>query len=377
MRRIGSIAPLACPLFLIALTSCSTIDCKGENDSSSFLRSVPVDAQAAAGLPPPAQGEVLRRTWTLEDDGTFFVNQNIEKKESALGVNVAVLEPEDARRLAAEPFSGILVQWVDGSGAAARAGIIPDDVILSLAGKEVASRERLEFLVGQIGPGVPCDLEVLRRGARIQIKLEMGSQSQVVISRAFERKLAVLNDNPRTGLRLAELSDDVKPLVLGPAAEKGLLVTSILPGGPAFDSDLRVRDAVVKVGTVLTPTLKDYTTVIDAVPPGEKQPFTILRNGVTMVVPLTVEKSATTSWGFNFLGLAKYRKEPSSRHFSLIWGLLFNLTSCDSVRGEGSRTVNRHEHGWGAVLNLIEAKRTPHHGELRLLWLFPISWRSD
>ncbi len=368
---------LAAPIAVLVLASCGSVDCHGGNDSDGILRSVPAASRVPTTIPGPGEGEVLQETWTIERDGTFILNQKIEKKEGTLGARFATLEPSAAERLGVEPYSGVLVQWVLETGPAGRGGILPDDVIISFAGKEVSSRERLDFLVEQVGPGGPAEVEVDRKGTRIKMKVELGKESQVVFSRALERRLPVIDDAARTGLRLAELTDEVLPLVRGPGAEKGLLVIGVLPGGPGFSADLRVRDCVAKVGARATPTVADYAAALEPIPPGTSVTFTVIRNGQPMDRSVEVEKHASSSWGFDLLGLVKYRKEPERRHFSLLWGLLFNASSCYAVRGEGNHSVNYRERGWGAVLDLIAAKNTPRKKELRLLWLFPITVRSD
>jgi serine protease Do len=90
------------------------------------------------------------------------------KASGKLGVAVRPLTPEEQRQ--AESRGGVLVESV--SGPAARAGIQPGDVILSVNGEQVNDPDNLRALVGKAGKRAA--LLVQRGGMRQFVPVELG-----------------------------------------------------------------------------------------------------------------------------------------------------------------------------------------------------------
>ena len=91
-----------------------------------------------------------------------------EAAKGRLGVVVRALSPEELRR--AELSGGVLVQ--DVAGAAARAGIQPGDVILSINGEAISGTDQLRKLVAKAGKRIAVLVE--REDARIFIPVDLG-----------------------------------------------------------------------------------------------------------------------------------------------------------------------------------------------------------
>ena len=91
-----------------------------------------------------------------------------EAAKGRLGVAVRPLSPEEQRQ--AEVTGGVLVQ--NASGAAARAGIQPGDIIVSLNGEAVRSPEQLRGLLAKAGKRVAILVE--RGDSRIFIPVDLG-----------------------------------------------------------------------------------------------------------------------------------------------------------------------------------------------------------
>jgi len=371
-----------CALLTLAFAgglSCASTNCGEHNESQNYLHGVPVPQPAKApgeGQLPPDE-TVASQTYSIELDGEFTLNQVTERKVAYLGADWELLDEKAAKRLGAEPFSGVLVRGVQREGPAWKAGLHPGDIIVSFGGKPVIGPDRLGYLLEQEKPGNVLDLEVLRGQEKVALKLELGSETLVVNSKAFARRLPVLDDRDRTGMRLAELTEDVRPIVLGPDPEhRGLLVLETLPGGPSFFADMRIRDCVYAVAGQPVRTLQEYREALQSSSPGDEVAFTILRDDLAMEKTIEIEEDATQDWGFNALGLVKYERSPQEREFGILWDILFNCESSYCVRRSDRHPQNATESKWGAILDLISYKSSPHSKELRLLWIFPISFRK-
>lgn len=84
-----------------------------------------------------------------------------------LGIRVADLTPELARQLRVEPNEpGVFVTEVDRAGLAARAGIRPRDMIVSVGGTAINSIEDFRDAMRDHKPEEGIRLQVQRDGAR-------------------------------------------------------------------------------------------------------------------------------------------------------------------------------------------------------------------
>jgi len=95
-------------------------------------------------------------------------NDGGETAKGRLGVAVRPLTPEEQRK--AEVKGGVIVQ--DASGAAARAGIQPGDIIISVNGEAVSSADQLRSLISKSGKRVA--ILVGRGDSRLFIPVELG-----------------------------------------------------------------------------------------------------------------------------------------------------------------------------------------------------------
>lgn len=91
-----------------------------------------------------------------------------EVAKGRLGVAVRALTPEEQRQ--AEVNGGVLVQ--NASGAAAKAGIQPGDIILSVNGERITGVEQLKALLAKAGKKVAILIE--RGDSRLFVPVDLG-----------------------------------------------------------------------------------------------------------------------------------------------------------------------------------------------------------
>lgn len=142
-----------------------------------------------------------------------------------LGVGTATLTPEESRRLGFTVSRGALVTRVFGDSPAARAGIRPGDVITSVNGASIESREAFSTLTSTATVGESLTIGVRRDDASLQLKVTPVS--------------------PPPDLGIVLLRD-----ISGIAVEQGrdvLDVVEVVRGSRAESIGLRPGDAVVAV----------------------------------------------------------------------------------------------------------------------------------
>ncbi len=88
-----------------------------------------------------------------------------------IGVEPQDLTPELAQYFGIDSKDGVIITGVLQNGPAAAAGIQPGDVIATVAGAPVKDVSSLLGKVAALTPGKPTELEVLRRGQRMQLHI--------------------------------------------------------------------------------------------------------------------------------------------------------------------------------------------------------------
>ena len=109
-----------------------------------------------------------------------------------IGIRVQEIRLDNAKALGFEReieqgTQGALISQVDAMGPAAKAGILPGDIILSFDGKDIKTYERLPRLVGETDVGKKVIVEIWRAGKRISIPLVVSAWT------ADEKDTSLLN----------------------------------------------------------------------------------------------------------------------------------------------------------------------------------------
>ena len=71
--------------------------------------------------------------------------------------------------------AGPTVTAMAPDGAAARAGIVPGDVLVSINGREVLDLAHVTAMVHGFNPGATVEIELLRGGAPMKVDVTLGS----------------------------------------------------------------------------------------------------------------------------------------------------------------------------------------------------------
>lgn len=91
-----------------------------------------------------------------------------------LGLATLPLDVPTSLRKAAGGAEALLVTELSEEGAAARAGLLPGDILLSLAGRRLESPESLRALLDEHRPGEELSLDLLRGGSPLELRLKLG-----------------------------------------------------------------------------------------------------------------------------------------------------------------------------------------------------------
>lgn len=179
---------------------------------------------------------------------------NGQVRRAWLGVGFQELTPELAKQMGVRARSGALINQVAPDGPARKAGVQTGDIIVSVAGREVAEgRDLLRHVVAQeVGKSVR--IEVLRDGRKRTLTVKMGERPSSSQGESRDRGRRDGQSNAVLGMSLDEMTDSFRTRLdySGPAKT---VVTSVEPGSPAARANLQRGDIILRADEHRTPSV--------------------------------------------------------------------------------------------------------------------------
>lgn len=99
-------------------------------------------------------------------------------KRAYLGVQIAEVNEDIAKQLGMKKIQGVLIAQIIPGGAASKAGLKVNDVLIQVAGKSINSRSELVEQFGQYQPKDNLLIRVLRGGKLLDFTVSLGSDNQ-------------------------------------------------------------------------------------------------------------------------------------------------------------------------------------------------------
>ena len=183
--------------------------------------------------------------------------RGVEIERGYLGIQIQPVSDDVAASLGLRRNRGEIVQMVQPGEAAARAGIEPGDIVLTVNGREVTPDQTLSYLVANIAPGTTIPVEVIRDGQRRQINVTVGKrpseeelrQSQMFDPDAEPEDDMAPSDNEvienSLGLQVLELTPAIARQLGADADTRGLVVASVDQNSDAARKGLRRGDILL------------------------------------------------------------------------------------------------------------------------------------
>jgi membrane-associated protease RseP (regulator of RpoE activity) len=305
----------------------------------------------------------------MRDDAKLVAEREFDRERPSLGLQLAELDKTRAERRGVRPYSGLLVRSVTPRSAAAAAGMLAQDVLVSIDETETVYFETLRELEDRLRPGQVVNAKVLRGQQQLDVPLRVQlEQERITEQEEIDLVAPASSSRPFAGVTLRGVPPMWAERVFGSPRE-AVIVTNIEVGSPAWLAGVRPGDVVDKV---------------DGAPVGDVHALTAqLAQRGEAGEPMTwsVHRGAGDSHDAA-IALADYRGE------SNLWvPLVFRLTNDTyedlwSIGPFGLVMSNRNQYventrtrrvqtrnEFSALLGLLQVDSRPEETEVRLLWI--------
>ncbi len=194
-----------------------------------------------------------------------------------LGVTIQEVNQALAETFGLGKPGGALVGSVARDGPAAKAGLLPGDVILKFDGKDIARSGDLPPLVAQVKPGASITLDVWRNGKARQLSATMGELTDRTTLASAKGETA----KGKLGVAVRPLSPDE---MKSGGANGGVFVEDV--AGPAEKAGVRPGDVIVAVNNTPVKSPEQLKELIGKA--GKTVALLVQRDDARLFIPVTI-----------------------------------------------------------------------------------------
>jgi len=174
-----------------------------------------------------------------------------EVRRGRLGIEMADINPEIAKKLGISSLEGVLVAAVQQGSPAEQAGLRQRDVIIAMNGRALNSAAELRTKLGLTPIGEEIELRLMRGGETRTLKVKIAAPQQM--SGGAGQTVPQL-----PGLSVVEIERG-SPLH---RRIQGLIVASVAEGSRAWQAGFRAADIIYAVNRSRVRTLAEFQTAL-------------------------------------------------------------------------------------------------------------------
>jgi serine protease Do len=176
---------------------------------------------------------------------------------------------------------GVIIESVNPGSPAARAGIQPGDVIVSVSGNPVRNGDDLVNPIMQTPIGQSVEIGYIRNGKRHEASVVVADRDKLFPQYTADPESTGEKPAPVDNHNLGLTIDELTPLLasrldLGDV-RRGLIVRSVEPASFADDAGFFSRDVIVEVNHAPVYTVADFQRELGKLRPGQDVLFKVLR----------------------------------------------------------------------------------------------------
>ncbi len=190
-------------------------------------------------------------------------------RRGLLGVQIRDLSPLMAEAMGLETKDGVLISEVIDGGAADKAGVEDEDVVLEIDGRKIHDSTELKSIIGRTPPGTQIQLLLLRDGDKKRISVSLDALTEDTLAMARGNRGSQQNETGRVGLAVQELTSELAGRLGYREGVEGIVISGVRPGSEADRRGLRRGMLITGVNRFRVSTVKDYEDALEEIAPGE------------------------------------------------------------------------------------------------------------
>lgn len=235
------------------------------------------------------KGEVIGINTLISSQGTgigFSIPINMardiipELKEKGrvsrgyLGLVPQEITPELQKSLELSSKEGVIVSSVQKGAPADSAGFQRYDVIQEIDGKKIESEDQFRKWIAQISPGKQVIVKVLRDNKVFELKTVVAERPDS----AIVPQLQNMDIQDRVGMKVGDLTSEIRRQLNLDAAISGIVVLGVKPGEAADEAGLQKGDVILEANKKPVGSAAQFEKLISESKTGDVVLLYILRN---------------------------------------------------------------------------------------------------
>lgn len=352
-RSIANLCLLAVPF----ATSCIS--------SSTYQHLVGSDGYEISRHESPDGAEEIFR---LRSGKAIRLTTSYERERPFLGFQAEELTKDRAARRGTKPYAGLLVTGSYPGSSAKLGGVLPNDVLVSIAGKEVVYIEQLAAVEATLSDQQEVPIRLLRGDDEIGLTLRANLLSETVQD-VQDIRLEEPRPTPRpyAGVHLRGIPQVWAERMLG-EGKNGVLAAEVEVGSPAWIAGVRGGDLIETMDGQPVPPVEEMSSRVAALGEAGSSTTWGVRREVGRTFAATIELEDYSGTASFVLPLVF---NSSNTTYEDTWRLGMGLIMGNRNRYISDQTTRavKTENTFSALLGLIHISSNPEETRVRLLWL--------
>ncbi|HLD29378.1 MAG TPA: PDZ domain-containing protein, partial [bacterium] len=208
-----------------------------------------------------------------------------------LGVYIQDVDRAIALQFGLKEQKGALVNKVEPGSPADKAGIERGDIIIEIDGKEVKNTFSLRRLVSEAKPGQTVRLKIVRGRkyveAAVRITEMQGEESRGARGRIEKEETD--GEAEWEGIRVSELSEDIRSVFDIKSGVRGVVVIGVDPGSLAGEAGLMRGDVLQGINQNSVSGIEDFRKAAKKIDLSSGVVFDIIRRGEPLYITIIGE----------------------------------------------------------------------------------------
>lgn len=177
-----------------------------------------------------------------------------------LGVGIEDLNSALAKQFNVPDASGVLVTQVEAGSPAEKAGLKSGDVIRTLNGENVPTRDLLSSMVANSSPGTQVNLGILRNGKPMSIKMTLGEQPAnfAQSGRPGQGTGQGPTEGALAGIQVQNIDADVRSQLQLPGNLRGVVIVQLDRNSPAAQAGVGRGDVIISINRQPVTNVSDF-----------------------------------------------------------------------------------------------------------------------